>query len=417
MPGRAHPSPGTGAAAAVALRCCRGWKCYRLNKLRLAAFLVLLLSVFAVASARPRAVQVPGAGPGAVPPPSPARLGSSRPAGTAATMAAERDRDRERELRFYRRLPKAELHAHLNGCISSATMKKLMAQKPNLQIQNGMTVIDKGKKRTLDECFQMFQIIYRVTTRTEDILLVTKDVIKEFADDGVKYLELRSTPREENSTGMTKRMYVETVLEGIKQCQEEGLDIDVRLLIAINRRDGPEIAKQTVKLAEEFLHSSDGVLVGLDLSGDPTAGRGQDFLEPLSEAKKAGLKLALHLSEIPNQEEETRILLGLPPDRIGHGTFLNSTAAGSEEIVSLVQQNRIPIEFCMTSNIKSQTVPSCDKHHFGYWYNMGHPAVLCEAGQDVDFWNEESPYDETFVMHSSPADLGLHLETLFPSLG
>ncbi|XP_042660150.1 adenosine deaminase-like protein isoform X3 [Tyto alba] len=278
-------------------------------------------------------------------------------------MAAERERD----LRFYRRLPKVELHAHLNGCISSATMKKLMAQKPYLQIQNGMTVIDKGKKRTLDECFQMFQIIYQITTRTEDILLITKDVIKEFADDGVKYLELRSTPREEKSTGMTKRMYVETVLEGIKQCKEEGLDIDVRLLIAINRRSGPAVAKQTVKLAEEFLLSTDGVVVGLDLSGDPTAGHGQDFLEPLSEAKKAGLKLALHLSEIPNQEEETKILLGLPPDRIGHGTYLNSATA----------------ELCMTSNIKTQTVPSCDKHHFGYWYNMGHPAVLCTDDKGV----------------------------------
>ncbi|CAM9407169.1 unnamed protein product [Bubo scandiacus] len=292
-------------------------------------------------------------------------------------MAAERD------LRFYRQLPKVELHAHLNGCISSATMKKLMAQKPYLQIQNGMTVIDKGKKRTLDECFQMFQIIYQITTRTEDILLITKDIIKEFAADGVKYLELRSTPREEKSTGMTKRMYVETVLEGIKQCKEEGLDIDVRLLIAINRRSGPAVAKQTVKLAEEFLLSTDGVVVGLDLSGDPTVRHGQDFLEPLSEAKKAGLKLALHLSEIPNQEEETKILLGLPPDRIGHGTFLNSATAGSEELVPLVRQNHIPIELCMTSNIKTQTVPSCDKHHFGYWYNMGHPAVLCTDDKGV----------------------------------
>ncbi|XP_074737028.1 N6-Methyl-AMP deaminase isoform X2 [Strix uralensis] len=271
-------------------------------------------------------------------------------------MAAERERDRERDLRFYRQLPKVELHAHLNGCISSATMKKLMAQKPYLQIQNGMTVIDKGKKRTLDECFQMFQIIYQITTRTEDILLITKDIIKEFAADGVKYLELRSTPREEKSTGMTKRMYVETVLEGIKQCKEEGLDIDVRLLIAINRRSGPVVAKQTVKLAEEFLLSTDGVVVGLDLSGDPT---------------------------IPNQEEETKILLGLPPDRIGHGTFLNSATAGSEELVPLVRQNHIPIELCMTSNIKTQTVPSCDKHHFGYWYNMGHPAVLCTDDKGV----------------------------------
>ncbi|XP_030312774.1 adenosine deaminase-like protein [Calypte anna] len=289
----------------------------------------------------------------------------------------------ERELCFYRHLPKVELHAHLNGCISSATMKKLMAQKPFLQIQNGMTMIDKGKKRTLDECFQMFQMIYQITTRTEDILLITKDVIKEFAHDGVKYLELRSTPREEKSTGMTKRMYVETVLEGIKQCKEEGLDIDVRLLIAINRRGGPAVAKQTVKLAEEFLLSTDGLVVGLDLSGDPTAGHGQDFLEPLSEAKKAGLKLALHLSEIPNQEEETRVLLGLPPDRIGHGTFLNSATGGAEGLVPLVLQNHIPIELCMTSNIKTQTVPSCDKHHFGYWYNLGHPAVLCTDDKGV----------------------------------
>ncbi|XP_062483073.1 adenosine deaminase-like protein isoform X1 [Pezoporus occidentalis] len=292
-------------------------------------------------------------------------------------MAAERERD----LCFYRQLPKVELHAHLNGCISSATMKKLAARKPDLQIQNGMTVIDKGKKRTLEECFQMFQIIYQITTRTEDILLITKDVIKEFADDGVRYLELRSTPREEESTGMTKRMYVETVLEGIKQCKEEGLDIDVRLLIAINRRCGPAVAKQTVKLAEKFLLSTDGVVVGLDFSGDPTAGHGKDFLEPLLEAKKAGLKLALHLSEIPNQEEETKILLGLPPDRIGHGTFLNS--ADSEELVLLVRQNQIPIELCMTSNIKTQTVPSCDKHHFGYWYNMGHPTVLCTDDKGV----------------------------------
>ncbi|CAM5145001.1 unnamed protein product [Eretmochelys imbricata] len=290
--------------------------------------------------------------------------------------------DGERQLRFYRELPKVELHAHLNGSISSVTMKKLVAQKPYLQIHNGMTMIDKGKKRTLEECFQMFNIIHQITNRTEDILLVTKDVIKEFAADGVKYLELRSTPREENGTGMTKRAYVEAVLEGIKQCKEEDLDIDVRFLIAIDRRGGPIVAKQTVKLAEEFLLSTDGIVVGLDLSGDPTAGHGKDFFEPLFKAKKAGLKLALHLSEIPNKEEETKILLGLPPDRIGHGTFLSSTTS-SEDLVQLVKQNHIPIELCMTSNFKSQTVPSCDKHHFGYWYNMGHPTVLCTDDKGV----------------------------------
>lgn len=57
---------------------------------------------------------------------------------------------------------------------------------------------------------------------------MAKDVIKEFAADGVKYLELRSTPREEKNTRLTKRRYVETVLKAIQQCRNEDVDIDVR---------------------------------------------------------------------------------------------------------------------------------------------------------------------------------------------
>lgn len=85
---------------------------------------------------------------------------------------------------------------------------------------------------------------------------MAKDVISEFAADGVKYLELRSTPREEKNTGkdlkilfcsfwfeiiwsccaervaafsgMTKKRYIEMVLNAIQQCKNEDLDIDVR---------------------------------------------------------------------------------------------------------------------------------------------------------------------------------------------
>ncbi|XP_059769463.1 adenosine deaminase-like protein isoform X2 [Balaenoptera ricei] len=277
---------------------------------------------------------------------------------------------------FYSKLPKVELHAHLNGSISSNTIKKLIAKKPGLKIHYQMTMIDKGKKRTLEECFQMFQIIHQLATSPEDILMVTKDVIKEFADDGVKYLELRSTPRE-NATGMTKKTYVESVLEGIKQSKQENIDIDVRYLISVDRRGGPSVAKETVKLAEEFFLSTEDTVLGLDLSGDPTAGQAKDFLEPLLEAKKSGLKLALHLSEIPNQKKETQVLLDLLPDRIGHGTFLNSLEGGSLDLVDFVRQHQIPLELCLTSNVKSQTVPSYNQHHFGFWYSIVHPAVIC----------------------------------------
>ncbi|XP_072837756.2 N6-Methyl-AMP deaminase isoform X1 [Pogona vitticeps] len=290
--------------------------------------------------------------------------------------------------RFFQQLPKVELHAHLNGSISSDTMKRLMAQKPDLQIPNGMTMIEKGKKRRLEECFQMFQIIHQITSRTEDILMVTKDVVREFAADGVKYLELRSTPRDENATGMTKRSYLEAILEGIRQCKEEELDIEVRFLVSVDRRAGSTVAKQTVKLAKDFQLSTDGVVVGVDLSGNPTAGHGRDFLETLTEARRAGLRLSLHLSEIPNREEETKLLLDLPPDRIGHGTFLHS----SRDLVELVKQNRTPLELCLTSNLKGQTIPSSDQHHFGFWYRMDHPVVICTDDKGVFATNLSQEY-------------------------
>uniref|UniRef100_A0A8C0CE50 Adenosine deaminase like n=1 Tax=Balaenoptera musculus TaxID=9771 RepID=A0A8C0CE50_BALMU len=277
---------------------------------------------------------------------------------------------------FYSKLPKVELHAHLNGSISSNTIKKLIAKKPGLKIHYQMTMIDKGKKRTLEECFQMFQIIHQLTTSPEDILMVTKDVIKEFADDGVKYLELRSTPRE-NATGMTKKTYVESVLEGIKQSKQENIDIDVRYLISVDRRGGPSVAKETVKLAEEFFLSTEDTVLGLDLSGDPT---------------------------IPNQKKETQVLLDLLPDRIGHGTFLNSLEGGSLDLVDFVRQHQIPLELCLTSNVKSQTVPSYNQHHFGFWYSIVHPAVICTDDKGVFATHLSQEYQlaaETFHLTQS----------------
>ncbi|XP_074533306.1 N6-Methyl-AMP deaminase [Halichoeres trimaculatus] len=284
---------------------------------------------------------------------------------------------------FYRTLPKVELHAHLNGSVSFQTIEKLLSRKPHLNIEHSMTAIGKGQRRTLDECFQVFKVIHQLVDSEEDILMVATDVIKEFAADGVKYLELRSTPREERNTGLTKKKYIETIIKAIQQCKNDGVDIKVRFLVAIDRRNGTEVAIETVKMAEEFMLSSDGLVVGIDLSGDPMVGHGKDLLPALQKAKDCGLKLSLHLSEIPSQREETDLLLNLPPDRIGHGTFLHPDVGGSQSLVEKVLKKKIPLELCLTSNVKGQTVPCYSNHHFKYWYKLGHPCVICTDDKGV----------------------------------
>ena len=65
-------------------------------------------------------------------------------------------------------------------------------------------------------CFIIFRLLHELCTTTDVAYLVTCDVIREFAEDNVKYLELRTTPRDVPKTGMTKRSYIDAVLRAMK---------------------------------------------------------------------------------------------------------------------------------------------------------------------------------------------------------
>ena len=82
------------------------------------------------------------------------------------------------------------------------------------------------------------------------------------------YLELRTTPREFKETGLTKEMYVETVLEAIGEYNDrkEG-KMKTYLILSIDRRDTFEMARECVELAIKFRERG---VVGVDLCGDPT---------------------------------------------------------------------------------------------------------------------------------------------------
>lgn len=63
-------------------------------------------------------------------------------------------------------------------------------------------------------------------------------MIYEFCDDNVRYLEFRSILREVIEIGMIKEFYVDVVLRAIRDCEVENLDIEVKLLLVIDRRNG-----------------------------------------------------------------------------------------------------------------------------------------------------------------------------------
>jgi len=150
------------------------------------------------------------------------------------------------------------------------------------------------------------------------------------------------------------------------------LDIEVKLLLSINRAETKESAMETVKLAIQFM---DKGVVGIDLSGNPHVGNVEDFIPALQYAKEHGLLLSLHVAELENHKE-TKTLLELKPGRIGHAVFLDKW------LVEEMRKNPIPLEICITSNVKTHSVSSYIDHHFKNFYKS-YPIVLCTDDRGV----------------------------------
>lgn len=117
-------------------------------------------------------------------------------------------------------------------------------------------------------------------------------------------------------------------------------------------------------------------------------GQWSDFSPLLEDAKSAGLKVTLHIAEVPNYEETEVVhlcshhqaMLKFLPDRIGHACCLVSTSIHSQQTPELEERiltKRIPLELCLTSNVKTKSVPSFNAHHFRTYYQFAHPVILC----------------------------------------
>ncbi|XP_024987880.1 adenosine deaminase-like protein [Cynara cardunculus var. scolymus] len=298
-------------------------------------------------------------------------------------------------------MPKVELHAHLNGSIRNSTLLELardMGEKGTIVFSDFEHVIKKND-RSLREVFKLFDLIHIVTTDHKTITRITKEVVEDFAAENVVYLELRTTPKRNDSIGMSKRSYMEAVVEGLRSVSSS-LDINfacdypekssataekkiyVRLLLSIDRRESTAAAMETVNLALEM---RDMGVIGIDLSGNPTIGEWATFFPALKFAREQGLHITLHCGEVPNPVE-IQAMLHFLPGRIGHACCFQ------DEEWKKLKSSKIPVEICLTSNIQTETISSMDVHHFAELYKAKHPIVLCTDDSGVFSTNLSNEY-------------------------
>ena len=181
------------------------------------------------------------------------------------------------QLIFIRQLPKAELHAHLNGCIPIQVLRDLAQERLNSsstlpaeiqplieRLQNGVVLNE------LNDFFGLFPAIYALTSSPKTLAVAAKAVLTSFlepSDDNggfpqAEYLELRSTPRE--TPEMSRLKYIETVLDEVEKYPSER----AALIVSLDRRMNHDVARECVECAVKLKKAGRRV-VGVDLCGDP----------------------------------------------------------------------------------------------------------------------------------------------------
>ena len=191
---------------------------------------------------------------------------------------------------FLKALPKAELHAHLNGCIPLSCLQDLVRQRParnstqpedegqDEKIAKGLSMLEQGViLEEIHEFFDLFPAIYALTSTPPTLRQAARAVLAQFllpqpGEGGTEeeepaqcaYLELRTTPRE--NAEMSREQYLDAVL-----CEMEEYSKDkCALIVSVDRRMNEQTMMECVRVAGKLKKAGRRV-IGIDLCGTPTA--------------------------------------------------------------------------------------------------------------------------------------------------
>jgi adenosine deaminase len=210
--------------------------------------------------------------------------------------------------------------------------------------------------------------VYKLCDTRVAVVYATRSVLRAFQDDGVVYLELRTTPRV--CADLTREGYVAAVVQTVEDwCRENGEKMVVKVILSVDRRHTAEEAGEVVDLAVKY--KGQGV-VGVDLCGDPTRGEVEVYRDAFARARADGLGITLHFAEVEARDgSELETLLSFCPQRVGHVIHV------PEHVREEIRRRKLGLELCLTCNVHAKMISGgFADHHFGYWRDKGCPIAI-----------------------------------------
>ncbi|MDN5683155.1 adenosine deaminase [Corynebacterium glyciniphilum] len=286
-----------------------------------------------------------------------------------------------------RRLPKVELHDHLDGGLRPQTIIDIAAETgyDGLPTTDATELekwfFDAANSGDLPTYLTTFDHTTAVMQTRDSLVRVTREAVEDLAADGVCYAELRFAPEQHQAKGLTLQEVVDATVQGVKEGErvvsERGGRIHVRLLMCAMRHAdrAAEIAQLTVDNHGEHT-PGEGYVVGFDIAGAEDGFPPSNHVEAFRILRENLVPVTVHAGEAAGVES---IADGLRQGavRIGHGVRiyedLDATMNGIElgEVAKFIRDRRIPLEICPTSNTQTGVCDTVADHPFNLLYELG----------------------------------------------
>lgn len=265
-------------------------------------------------------------------------------------------------------LPKAELHCHLDGSIRVETIislaKKGNVKLPFTDIKKLKNYLEAGNDcDSLIDYLKAFEVTLSVLQSKSSLTRVTYELAEDAANENIRYLEIRFSPILHLQNGMKLIDTIDAVLDGVKKA-EKYFDIKLGIIVCGIRHIDPE---KSLLLAELSVAYKNRGVVGFDLAGAEENFPAKDHKDAFYLIINNNINTTVHAGEAYGPESIHQAIHYVSANRIGHGTKLKEDG----DLLNYVNDHRIPLEMCITSNVQTKAVDSFAKHPFRFYFDYG----------------------------------------------
>ena len=306
-------------------------------------------------------------------------------------------------LSLIEKLPKTDLHVHLDGSLRLETILDLAGRDrvelPADDADGLRRAMHLGENcGSLVEYLKAFDVTLRVMQTEDSLTRIAYELAEDAAKENVRYMEVRYAPMLHTRRGLKLTSVIEAVLEGLRAAEKDH-GIESNIIVCGIRNISPESSLEMAELAVAYKNRG---VVGFDLAGGEDGHPAKHHRSAFQLVRDNNINCTIHAGEAYGPESIGQAIHICGAHRIGHGCRLREDG----DLLHYVNDHRVPLECCPSSNVQTGAIKDIKSHPLKLYLDLG---LRVTVNTDNRLITDTTVSKELWLCHT---EMGLGMEDL-----